>query len=281
MADGGGGGGGGGGQFGGVGGALVGGDSGAYSGSDGASYSIDNAVETISSNAPSSAGKVVISYTSLTGSPYYRGGTISTITNPDGTAQITHTFTQSGRLVGLGPISESVAWQEVLYPAVKVAGDWKRISTVYTKKAGVWEKLFPSNGSIDYTQPGIYSWDVPPGIYSVSVTAIGGGGGGGGGYPGSDAGGGGGSGGVVQNQSLAVTPGETLKIVVGQAGQGSVGPGLAGTSTSITGLSGTIVVSGGQGGINGNAPPPVFDSSNSNYDYGGGGGGESGGGGSE
>jgi hypothetical protein len=69
-------------------------------------------------------------------------------------------------------------------------------------------------------------------------------------------GGGGGSGGFVQNESYAVIPGETITIQVGRGGAGGafVGrtteppPGEAGVSTSVTGTSGTRVVSGGFGG---------------------------------
>lgn len=114
-----------------------------------------------------------------------------------------------------------------------------------------------STGTIEFSTPGTYSWTVPTGVTSATVTVVGAGGGGGGstevGYGGG--GGGGGSGGLIE-QSLALTAGETLSITVGAGGPG--GPfigrttrppaGSTGTSSSITALVGTLTATGGSGG---------------------------------
>jgi hypothetical protein len=104
---------------------------------------------------------------------------------------------------------------------VKDAGTWQTVKEVWIKDGGVWVQAFPeSTGTQSYTTAGSYSWTVPNGIYSISATIVGGGGGGGGFYGSGDthAGGGGGSGGYYSGEAVAVTPGETLTIVVGAGG---------------------------------------------------------------
>jgi hypothetical protein len=65
-----------------------------------------------------------------------------------------------------------------------------------------------------FNTPGTYSWVVPPGITSISIS------GGRGGQGGASAGGDGGAFGWINN--IAVTPGETLTIIVGAGGISSV-----------------------------------------------------------
>ena len=104
---------------------------------------------------------------------------------------------------------------------VKDAGTWQTVKEVWIKDGGVWVQAFPeSTGTQSYTSAGTYYWTVPNGIYSISATIVGGGGGGGGFYGNGDnhAGGGGGSGGYYSGQTVAVTPGETLTVVVGAGG---------------------------------------------------------------
>ena len=123
---------------------------------------------------------------------------------------------------------------------------------------------------ITYTQtlttPGSFSVQVPQGVTSATISVYGGGGSGstmsfcGDGY----GGGGGGSGGYRTNQTLAVTPGETLAVVVG-AGGAEVGypgtcaghrSGNAGGTSSVTGSQGAVSATGGAGGqANPNAYP--------------------------
>lgn len=85
-----------------------------------------------------------------------------------------------------------------------------------------------------YSTAGSYSYVVPDGCYLLACISAGGGGGGGGasGTAGQAAAGGGGGAGVVVTGSLAVTPGETLTMIVGVGGNGGVG------STASNGSSG-------------------------------------------
>ncbi|MGN8176238.1 T9SS sorting signal type C domain-containing protein [Flavobacterium sp. 22076] len=92
---------------------------------------------------------------------------------------------------------------------------------------------------------------VPAGITQVNVSAWGGGGSGGGASPTATNGrsGGGGGGGAYATQSnIAVTPGNTLNVVVGAGGAASTGNGNPGGNSTITELSGSIFAAGGAGG---------------------------------
>jgi hypothetical protein len=92
-------------------------------------------------------------------------------------------------------------------------------------------------GEVSYTTPGTYSWTVPAGVTKVSFVAIGPGG------RGSQASlrlsGGGGA--LVYRNDLPVTPGQTLAVVVGDAGIASsfggatAGAGASGSSGSPAG----------------------------------------------
>ncbi len=77
------------------------------------------------------------------------------------------------------------------------------------------------------------NWTAPPGVTHVLVESWGAGGGGGGGSSGATGGGGGGGAGAYQRGVVAVTPGASYEVVLGQGGaQGDVGKaGSAGTDT--------------------------------------------------
>lgn len=117
-------------------------------------------------------------------------------------------------------VKDAGTWKEVLEVYVKDSGTWKACKDVYVNDSGTWKSVLYQAGSSSYSTPGTYSWTVPAGVYAISSTIVGGGGGGGGFYGSGDnhAGGGGGSGGKYVGQSIAVTPGETLTIVVGSGG---------------------------------------------------------------
>jgi hypothetical protein len=87
------------------------------------------------------------------------------------------------------------------------------------------------------------SWTCPAGVTSVQALIVAGGGGGG-----SDLGGGGGAGGVVYSTSVAVTPGVTYPIVVGQGGITTADAGNNGQNSSFA----NIIAIGGGGGGSGN-----------------------------
>lgn len=107
------------------------------------------------------------------------------------------------------------------------------------------------------------TFTVPAGVYEITVLACGGGGGGGGGGSEGGSGAAGGSGSVPQYAKFAVTPGDTITLVVGAGGSqgsggtsgGAGGAGGQGGSTTITDTTTStllMTVTGGAGGAAGN-----------------------------
>jgi len=88
-------------------------------------------------------------------------------------------------------------------------------------------------GQESFTTPGTYSWTAPAGVYSVSVVCVGAGGtyspGGGLGATG------GGGGALAYANNIAVTPGNTYTVVVGDIKVGIIGYGESSSfnSTSV------------------------------------------------
>lgn len=120
-------------------------------------------------------------------------------------------------------------------------------------------KTRPTSGSSTFTS-GSGNFIVPPGVYSITYTIVGGGGGGSAGYQiggiyndykyGSSVGGAGGSGGRLISQTLAVTPGQVIAYSVGAAGSATGGGGYANyiaTAGGTTTFAG-VTASGGAGG---------------------------------
>jgi len=119
-------------------------------------------------------------------------------------------------------------------------------------------------GSQQWTVPGTYSFVVPAAVYSIPAVLHSGGGGGGGSSSGqggraSGGGGGGGGAGAVTTPTIAVTPGETLTVIVPSGGGGGLSAGMIGSSNGLaggTGGSATILrgatvlatIAGGTGG---------------------------------
>ena len=154
---------------------------------------------------------------------------------------------------------------------------------------------------ITFVDPATYSLVIPSGVTSISAIAIGGGGGGGGtsaAATSSAAGGGGGA--LSYSNSISVTPGETLTVVVGVGGANGTTSGTAGgaggdsyirrSSTDLllakggSGGGGNTGASTGGGGAGGASGSGVGDTKNSGgkggdratNDRGGGGGGAAG-----
>jgi hypothetical protein len=142
-------------------------------------------------------------------------------------------------------------------------------------------------GQQAFTTSGVYSWEVPAGVYSISVVGVGGGQSGGKGvYPTNGSGGSGGAGGsLAYRNNISVTPGELLDIYVGSGGANATRAPVDGTPSRIlrsttallhadpgytaspTVVTGQIVGAGGNGGGgSGSYPNP------SEWDGGGGGG---------
>lgn len=99
-----------------------------------------------------------------------------------------------------------------------------------------------------YTTPGNYTFEVPSGVFEVTLQAWGGGASGG--YKNKDARGGGGGGGYITNTYLTVNPGDIINIVVGAGGiiEGTTSiPGEDGEASSYNwNASGIATAGGGQ-----------------------------------
>jgi hypothetical protein len=107
-------------------------------------------------------------------------------------------------------------------------------------------------GQSAFTSSGTYTFIVPPATTSISAVCVGGGGGGGGSDNNDELGGGGGGGALAYQASIAVTPGESLTVVVGNAGaagSGNASGGTGGTSSLSRGGTTLCSAGGGSGGI--------------------------------
>jgi hypothetical protein len=136
-----------------------------------------------------------------------------------------------------------------------------------------------------------YNWTVPAGVKSICILCVGGGGGGRSRYSigsGTRSGGGGGGGALAYRNDVAVTPGQTLVINVGDSGQyGQLSEGAPGGNSSVSGTGiATIIAGGGSGssstgGVNapGGSPGGTYDGGGSGGTGGQGGTTSSGGGG--
>lgn len=120
--------------------------------------------------------------------------------------------------------------------------------------------MFSSNTSLDssvgtvvFTTPGTYSWIVPYEVTSISIACIAGGGAGSNNSPAASSvrGGSGAGGAAAYANSVSVTPGETLTVVVGDGGAGTNDVGNTGGESKVTRSTTNLVrVTGGEGGRN-------------------------------
>lgn len=126
-------------------------------------------------------------------------------------------------------VNQGGTWKKVYSVAIKDSGVWKNPTGVWVNRNGVWVQAYPDPSGIQtFTTPlppngaSPYSFTVPAGKTSITVSIVGGGGGSGGTFGSGSiyAQGGGGSGGYILNQTLSVTPGQILKCVVGDGGYG-------------------------------------------------------------
>ena len=152
-------------------------------------------------------------------------------------------------------VKVSGVWKSITQLYVNVSGTWKQCIDAYVRVGGVWKSVLYETGSTPYATAGSYAFSVPPGVYSITTTIVGAGGGGGGSIFSGDGHGGanGGSGGFYSNQVIAVTPLETLNVVVGAGGAGNTGgagtQGTRGGSSSISrGGTPLFTATGGYGG---------------------------------
>ena len=112
----------------------------------------------------------------------------------------------------------------------------------------------PAVSGLSLSIPGTYSLVVPAGVTSIDAIAIGAGGGGGGCSAAANASGAGGGGGALSySNAIAVTPGETLTVVVGAGGtNGSVtgtAGGAGGDSYIQRSATDLLLAKGGSGGL--------------------------------
>lgn len=138
-----------------------------------------------------------------------------------------------------------------LRPGPTVTLGNKRNSGILDLPGQISPKLLNVVGQQEYLAGGgPFSFVVPENLYEISALAIGAGGGGGGWGNGSDESAGGGGGGALAYAKFAVTPGETLTINVGAAGNGggSGNNGGAGNTSSVQRDGTNLVAAGGGGG---------------------------------
>ena len=122
-------------------------------------------------------------------------------------------------------------------PGVKIGNGWRLGPPL------------PPTGQQAYTTAGTYSFVVPTNVTSICAVTVGGGGSGGDSASGYS-GGAGGAGGLSWKNNIAVTPGETLTVVVGARGviTSPINGGQSSISRSATQL---VYANGGNGGGNG------------------------------
>ena len=167
-------------------------------------------------------------------------------------------------------VKNAGSWKQVLQLYVKQSGVWKGVTAGLVVTGGIGKQFYPdTTGTTTYPTAGSFSYVVPAGVTSITTTIVGGGGGGGGQDAGGGdtwGGGGGGSGGYYSNQTVAVTPGETLTITVGGGGyagydgywrgcpgQGLNVPAANGASSQLN--RGATVILQATGGVRGNQAP--------------------------
>jgi len=116
--------------------------------------------------------------------------------------------------------------------------------------AGLSSVSLPPRNIVRYTTAGTYTFVVPAGVYLVYVEVQGGGAGGGGATASTGSGGGGGGGGYAEGW-VAVTPGQSITVIVGAggtAGNGATPTNGGAGGTSSFGSTAPVSATGGAGG---------------------------------
>lgn len=165
----------------------------------------------------------------------------------------------SGLSLTANGVLQGTPTQATVEPAqIALQADYKGKVGSQTYALTVLPEIVPT-GQFSYSAAGAYSFVVPENVYSVSAVAVGGGGGGGGGAAATAynyGGGGGGGGGGLSYNTFSVTPGETLTVVVGNAGVGGAyvveSKGKSGTAGGYSRISrGATVLLNANGGAGG------------------------------
>lgn len=139
-----------------------------------------------------------------------------------------------GGLITKSPVTPSGPYERSSAPGV-----WTVNEAEFWRSQGKW----PTQGNVytsqtEFATAGTYSWVVPEAVVNVSVVCIGGGGGGALGLSGSyggQPGQGGGGGELRYKNNIAVTPGQTITVVVGAGGLGKLASGFTITRNSTDG----------------------------------------------
>ena len=135
-------------------------------------------------------------------------------------------------------VNDAGVWKQPTEVFVNSAGVWKPCVDLLVNNGGLWKSVLYVAGSQEFAAGSSGSFTVPSGVYSITVSVIGGGGGGHGGHNWGS--GGGGSSGYYQNYTYAVTPGQAISYSVGAAGAANSNGAQGGNS-----VFGTLTVSGG------------------------------------
>lgn len=187
-------------------------------------------------------------------------------------------------------VKNSGSFSPVKVAYVKDSGTWKTVKQIWVKDGGSWQMAYPeSTGTVVYgdqtvntstgTRSGAsYSWTVPNGITSITISASGGGGPG---YAYHDGGYcqhafSGGAGGGLSNLVLTVEPGDVISGVYGDAGgKGYYNGGTGGAASATTILkNGSAVATCGAGGSRGSVGTTTIYQGSGTATTGSGGGGE-------
>lgn len=94
-----------------------------------------------------------------------------------------------------------------------------------------------------------YSWDLAPGVVSISALVVGGGGAGGSGGASASVGAGGGGGAVIE-QTVDIVLNSAISVTIGAGGAGSVTNGIRSGFGIASRFNNIIAIGGGNGGIN-------------------------------
>ena len=160
-------------------------------------------------------------------------------------------LTAKAQNVGIGTSTPSekldVAGNINITGNLKTNGTFGQAGQVLTTDA-LGKTVWADGGSTQYKNVVSFTansnWTVPAGVDNIMVEAWGGGGGG-------ALGGGGASGVYIRIVNRSVTPGNSIGIIVGTAGQGAANSNLDGTSggnTSVTISGNSFIAAGGQAG---------------------------------
>jgi len=121
-------------------------------------------------------------------------------------------------------VKDAGVWKQAQGVYVKEAGVWKVVTQGWVKEAGVWKQFYPDFtpgvNNVIYPTAGTFSYTIPAGVFSITVSGIGGGGHTCGYHDGgycqySDPQG---PGSIVRNVTIPVTPGKVCNFTVGYGG---------------------------------------------------------------